>query len=325
MVDSNNESLISQRFNLSQISECKVSPIRYQDIRRWHKERQIMPPEGGYEKFNDDWYQDADFSIAGDAVWWLGHATALIKINNKVIITDPIFSERASPVNFIGPKRRTPCASTINQLPQIDIVVISHNHYDHLDCKSMRQLIKRFPLVVIVVPLGLKKKIISWGAKSVIELGWWQSTNIDNILVCATPAKHWSRRFLFDTNKTLWCGWVIQSAQRTIYFVGDTGYSPVLAEIKKHFSYIDIALIPIGSYSPRWFMHNQHIDPEQALQLFNDIGCKRAIAIHWGTFELADDPLDEPPKLLEQLRHKYHVAPNAFLVIKIGECIKIDQ
>ncbi|WP_392564295.1 MBL fold metallo-hydrolase [Orbus wheelerorum] len=306
---------------------CNLEPfsINYQDIRKWQKERRIHLPAGGYQQFFANWYQDANFSIPYNAVWWLGHATALIKINNKVILTDPVFSDRVSPISFIGPKRHTPCASSINNLPQVDIIVISHNHYDHLDFRSVKQLIKRFPLLTIVVPLGLKKKMQAWGAINVIELDWWQNACIDGVLLSAVPAKHWSRRGLFDINKTLWCGWVIEYYQHCIYFVGDTGYSPSFSQVKKYFPDIDIALIPIGSYAPRWFMYNQHLDPAQALQLFHDIGCKRALAIHWGAFELADDPLDEPPILLKQLLPEYNVAEDEFLVLKIGDYTKMSN
>ncbi|WP_392559603.1 MBL fold metallo-hydrolase [Orbus mooreae] len=304
---------------------CNSEPtsIGYRDLLRWKRERKIIPPQGGYQQFKANWYQKANFAVEGDAIWWLGHATALIKIKHKTILTDPVFSERVSPVSFTGPKRRTPCACSIDELPHIDIIVISHNHYDHLDHASIRQLIKRFPSVTILVPLGLKAKLLHWGAQQVFELDWWQDITIDEVVLSAVPAKHWSRRTISDTNRTLWCGWIIEYNQRCIYFVGDTGYSSEFSEIKVNFPHIDIALIPIGSYAPRWFMANQHIDPQQALQLFHDVGCKRAIAIHWGAFELADDPLDEPPRLLRQLVEHDQITNMDFLVIKIGNYVQI--
>lgn len=305
---------------------CNSEPfsISYQAIRKWQKERKVTPPQAGYELFKANWFQKANFTLDSDAVWWLGHATALIKINNKTILTDPIFSDRASPVSFAGPKRHVPCACSIDELPHIDIIVISHNHYDHLDYASIRQLVKRFPLVSVLVPLGLKTKLQRWGAKQVFELDWWQTINIDGVILSAVPAKHWSRRSINDTNRTLWCGWMIEHHHRCIYFVGDTGYSAEFSQIKQNFPHIDIALIPIGSYAPRWFMSNQHIDPQQALQLFHDVGCKRAMAIHWGAFELADDPLDEPPRLLQQLFEQYRVKETDFLIIKTGAYVPIN-
>lgn len=305
-------------------NQDKEISISYKDIRKWKKERHVLPPKGGYAEFNKNWYKEADFTALTDnGIWWLGHATALININQKIILTDPVFSQRVSPVPFAGPKRFTDCASAIDKLPQIDIIVISHNHYDHLDHASITGLIKRFPQVTLMVPLGLKSKMVSWGAKQVIELDWWQKANVDGVVLSAVPAKHWSRRSLNDTNKTLWCGWMIEYHARCIYFVGDTGYTTQFVEIKQHFPSIDIALIPIGSYAPRWFMQNQHIDPQQAIQLFKDVGCKRAIAIHWGAFELADEPLDEPPQLLKQLLATHGISEDDFLVIKIGDHIDI--
>lgn len=302
----------SELFNISQ-----------KDIKKWKAERKVLPPDEGYENFESFWVTQADFSIDHDAIWWLGHATALIRIQDKTILTDPVFSDRGSRLVFVGPERRTSCASSIELLPKIDIVIISHNHYDHLDYSSVRRIIKRFPLVTIVVPLGLKKQLQSWGAAQVLELDWWENANIDGVILSSVPAKHWSRRGVFDINKTLWCGWMIEYCQRSIYFVGDTGYSSEFTKIKNRFINIDVALIPIGSYQPRWFMQGQHIDPKQALQLFNDIGCKRAIAIHWGAFELADEPLSEPPKLLNSLLDKYNVTDKQFLVMKMGEYLLI--
>lgn len=298
--------------------------INHKDVKKWRKERRVEAPNGGYEDFKKNWYQDADFSVSDEGIWWLGHATSLIKVKNRTILTDPIFSNRSSPVRFLGPKRKTPCATTIESLPRIDIVVISHNHYDHLDYPSMSQLIKRFPLITIVVPLGLRLKLQSWGAKQVIELDWWDNTCIDGVTITAIPAHHWSRRAIFDTNRSLWSGWVMEYANKTIYFMGDTGYSAIFKEVKQRFPHLDYALIPIGCYAPRWFMHNQHIDPEQAVQLYYDIGCRRAIATHWGAFELADEPLDEPPTALAIQLERYQVSNDSFLIPKIGGYIPID-
>ncbi|GAA5108395.1 MBL fold metallo-hydrolase [Orbus sasakiae] len=298
--------------------------VSISDVKKWKRERRVNPPREGYTHFEQTWWQPANFNCLDDAIWWLGHASTLIQINQRTILTDPIFSKRASPVAFAGPKRYTPSACQIEDLPHIDVIAISHNHYDHLDHASIKKLIKRFPHVTVVVPLGLKNKLQRWGANEVIELDWWQSVDINGMLLTSMPARHWSRRGLFDTNRTLWCGWMIEFAKRCVYFVGDTSYTTQFKLIPQHFAHIDVALIPIGSYAPRWFMHNQHVDPAQALQLFNDIGCKRAMAIHWGTFELADEPLDEPPQLLQHLFAQYHVSPQDFSVLKIGQSILLD-
>ncbi len=296
------------------------------DTCRWYFNRNVLPPQAGYLGFNHQWCQSIDMTLDDDRIWWIGHSTTLIRLNGKMILTDPIFSDRASPFQFLGPKRRTPPALSIEELPNIDFIVISHNHYDHLDYHSIRQLVSRFANVVILVPLGLKTKLHKWGAKTVIELDWWGSADIDNLTFTATPAKHWSKRGLFDVNKVLWCGWVIQSnvananQTKTLYFMGDTAYSSVLKHIGEYFTHIDLALIPIGAYAPRWFMQSQHIDPEQAVQLYDELHCHAAMAIHWGAFELADEPLDEPPTLLSQYREA-----RAFHLLKIGGSLSIHQ
>ncbi|OCF96083.1 MBL fold metallo-hydrolase [Gilliamella sp. wkB308] len=296
------------------------------DTCRWYFNRKVFPPQEGYLGFHHQWCQSIDMTLDDDRIWWIGHSTTLIRLNGKMILTDPVFSDRASPFQFLGPKRRTPPALSIEELPDIDFIVISHNHYDHLDYHSIRQLVSRFANVVILVPLGLKTKLQKWGAKTVIELDWWGSADIDNLTFTATPAKHWSKRGLFDVNKVLWCGWVIQSnvananQTKTLYFMGDTAYSSVLKHIGEYFSHIDLALIPIGAYAPRWFMQSQHIDPEQAVQLYDELHCHAAMAIHWGAFELADEPLDEPPALLSQYRED-----RAFHLLKIGGSLSIHQ
>lgn len=298
----------------------RINPL---DTIKWLKSRKILPPVGGYEKFNQDWVQKADLTAAENGIWWLGHASTLIKLHNKTVLTDPVFSKTASPVGFAGTKRRTPCPISFDQLPEIDIILISHSHYDHLDYPTIKQLIKRFPQVSILVPLGLKRKLSNWGAKNVIELDWWDDTQVSGIKLTAIPAQHWSRRAIFDTNRSLWCGWMLQFAGQTIYFMGDTAYSKHYSELKHIFPNIDIALIPIGCYAPRWFMHNQHIDPQQAVQIYKAIACKRALAIHWGTFELADDPLDEPPQLLTSLVEQELNDQQEFCTLKIGDFIPL--
>ncbi|OCG27009.1 hypothetical protein A9G11_00365 [Gilliamella sp. wkB108] len=301
------------------------SKFQFRDIFRWYFSRKILPPKAGYDSFKQTWFDKIDLTLPDDRVWWIGHATTLIRLADKFILTDPVFSKRVSPTQWFGPKRRTPPALEIDQLPQIDFIVISHNHYDHLDYQSICKLVARFPQLLVVVPLGLKATLSKWGVKRVIELDWWDCTTHEGITFSAVPAKHWSKRGIFDENKSLWCGWVIQSAGnsqttgKTIYFMGDTGYSPRLQEIGERFS-IDLALIPIGAYAPRWFMHSQHIDPKQAVQLYDELHCQSAIAIHWGVFELADEPIDEPPELLNELKGE-----RSFHLLKIGHSLAINH
>ncbi|PIT41669.1 MBL fold metallo-hydrolase [Snodgrassella alvi] len=306
---------------------CNLEPttIKQLDVYRWSLERHIhhlpKPPQQGYAHFAREWTQSPDFTLSGNRLWWISHATLLIRLNQCMIITDPVFSQRVSPVSFAGPKRRTQPAASIAELPHIDVIAISHNHYDHLDTASIRKLAARFPNINAVVPLGLKRKLHQLGINNVTELDWWEQTNINNIRFHAVPAHHWSQRSLLDRNHTLWCGWMMQTPEGSnTYFSGDTGFSEIMfRQIAEHFTSTDMAAIQIGAYAPRWFMHNQHIDPEQAVAIFNILRCRQAIGMHWGAFELADEPLDEPPQLLAAARVRHGLLPECFESIKMGD------
>lgn len=300
--------------------------IKLRAVQRWEferiKARQPYAPENGYTDFYQRWGQNADFTLPGDRIWWLGHASTLIRLGNKYILTDPVFSNRVSPFKFAGPKRCMPLPMQFEQLPVIDVILISHSHYDHLDKQTMKRLIARFPKVTVLVPLGLKKAIQSWGAQHVVELDWWDSYDLDGNRFHCVPARHWSQRQAIDRNMTLWCGWVASRSDINFYFMGDTSYSRILHEIAERFP-ISMAAIPIGCYSPRWFMQDQHIDPQQAVQLFRELHCQHAIAVHWATFELSSEALDEPPVLFREALQAQDVAPEKFELIKVGASIPI--
>ncbi len=229
-------------------------------------------------------------------VTWIGHSTFLLQVDGLSILTDPIFSERASPVSFAGPKRTTPPAMTLEQLPPIDIVLISHNHYDHLDKPSIKALQSKQPdnPPSYYVPLRQKAWFDKLGVSDVTELDWWASAEIGNATVHAVPVQHWSSRSPFDRNKALWAGFVIDSPSLRTLFVGDSGYSNDFKAIAQRLGTVDLALVPIGAYDPRWFMKSAHMNPEEALQVVEDVGAKRAIGMHWGTFSLTDEPMAEP-------------------------------
>ena len=264
------------------------------------------------------------------SVTWISHATALLQIEGMNVITDPVFSERASPFSFVGPKRKVPLNITLAQLPHIDVVVISHNHYDHLDQASVEQLNKQAggpPL--FLVPLGVKDWMADVGITNVREMDWWDKTTVGKLDINFVPAQHWSARGLMDRSETLWGGWVIKTGEGaphpfSVFFAGDTGYSKDFQDIGRKFGSFDLALIPIGAYAPRWFMKGQHVDPEEAVQIHQDVHAKRSIGIHWGTFELADESLDEPPKLLAEAVKKVGLPENEFTVLKHGETLKLD-
>jgi L-ascorbate metabolism protein UlaG (beta-lactamase superfamily) len=292
------------------------------DLQRWRRERkeQGLPkaPEAGYAAFATQWWQPADIPAEGDGAWWLGHACVLLRRAGQTVITDPVLSHRASPLTFAGPARRTPAPVHVDELPRIDVVMISHNHYDHLDTRSVKRIARRFPSCVFVVPLGLAPWMRRHGITNVRELDWWDGTDIDGARFTLVPARHWSARSLSDRNRSLWGGWVWQRSGYTFWFAGDTGYSPNLAEVGRRLGPIDLAALPIGAYSPRWFMQGQHTDPAQAVQLHRESNVRKSLAIHWGVFELADDPLDEPPALLAEALREQGIAGGSFVTIPVG-------
>ena len=258
---------------------------------------------------------------ANPSVTWIGHATVLLRIAGKNILFDPIFSQRASPVSFAGPKRMVPLPIDIGQLPKIDAVMVSHNHYDHFDADSIEQLAAlptgspRF-----LVPLGLKAWFVERGIERVEEYDWWQTTELDGVKITFVPVQHWSRRTLTDTNATLWGGWVVEGEDLRVIHTGDTGYSKDFRDIGERFGGFDMAFIPIGAYAPRWFMQVMHLDVPEALQVRADLRARRAIGIHWGTFEaLTDEPADEPPAWLARQRTEKGLSVDEFDVMAIGE------
>jgi L-ascorbate metabolism protein UlaG (beta-lactamase superfamily) len=289
---------------------------------RWRKERkeQGLPkaPTEGYEAFARRWWQRPDFTGDGDVAWWLGHASVLVRHGGLTVLTDPVLGPRASPLSFAGPLRRTPSPVDVAGLPPIDVVLISHNHYDHLDAGTVRALSRRFPQAVFLVPLGMKHWFDRRGIRNVRELDWWASTDVRGATFTFVPARHWSARTLWDRNRSLWGGWVVAHEGFHFWFAGDTGYSDKLAEIGRRAGPIDLAALPIGAYAPRWFMHGQHVDPAEALRLHRDIGCRRSIAIHWGVFELADDQLDEPPRMLGEALAEAGMEAHEFMLLNIG-------
>lgn len=298
------------------------------DFWRWQRERrdQGVPrqPVAGYEAFARDWSQRPDYALNGDRVWWLGHSTLLFNLSGVKVLTDPVLSRRASPLQFAGPQRRLPCVTTVADLPDIDIVLVSHNHYDHLDSGTIQQLARRSRKqarpIQFVVPLGLARLLREFGAQHVDELDWWQPLASHGLNVQAVPAQHWSARTLIDRNRTLWCGFVVTASDgHRIYFAGDTGYWSRATDIAERCGPIDLAALPIGAYAPRWFMQGQHINPAEAVQMHRELGIRRSIAIHWGTFELADDALDEPPVHLREALEQAGLSEQDFWLLKHGE------
>lgn len=249
-------------------------------------------------------------------VTWIGHSTFLVQVAGINLLTDPIFSDRASPVSFAGPKRRVPPGVAFEDLPPIHAVVVSHNHYDHLDYRTVTRLGNgtRF-----FAPLGLGRWFQKNGLTQVTELDWWDSAKLGPLRFQAVPAQHFSVRTMFDGNETLWCSWVVDSPAGRIYFTGDTGYSPDFKEIGARLGPMRLALIHIGGYRPRWFMKPMHLNPEEAVRVHQDVRSRQSIGMHWGTFKLTDEPLSEPPRFLSRVLRQNNIPEEQFLVMKIGE------
>lgn len=295
--------------------------VGFRDFLRWRRERSDNHPT--YESaLNTFTVVQPDREVInhppshGLTVTWIGHATLLVQFDGLNILTDPIFSERSSPVQFAGPKRYTPLPISVADLPTIHAVLISHNHYDSLDKYTVRALGDD---LTWFVPLGLKKWFRARGINNVIELDWWDEFELGGLTFVCTPTQHFSGRGLFDRNKTLWSGWAVLGSNRRFWFAGDTGYFSAFKQIGERYGPFDLAAIPIGAYNPAWFMNPMHVDPEQAVQVHQDIQAKQSLGIHWGTFLLTDEPVDEPPKLLQRAVNELGLRKESFITLKHGE------
>ena len=258
------------------------------------------------------------------ALTWSGHSTFLYQNTNLNILIDPHLTSRASPFSYLGPKRFIPSLLNENNLPNVDVVAVSHNHYDHLDIKSLKLIYKKFPNALFLVPLGDKELLKKNGIDNVKEFDWWESIMISETKFVFTPVQHWSKRTLFDKNKSLWGGWWIEHLEKKFLHLGDTGYTKDFVDIKNRLGSPDIVAIPIGAYKPRYIMKNSHLNPEEAVKTFIDLDAKFAVAMHWGTFILSFEPVDEPPRKLEESLLKYKVDINRFKVLKHGESVILN-
>jgi len=244
-------------------------------------------------------------------VTWVGHATVAVHDDEDVFLTDPHFGKRA-----LWPRRVVPPGVPLESVPADAFAVVSHDHYDHLDAGTVEKLPDT---IAWFVPLGLADWFRARGRGRVVELDWWQSARHGRWTITCLPSQHWSRRLEHGTNETLWCAWLIDSGERRYFFAGDTGYFAGFAEYGRRFGPIDLALLPIGAYEPRWFMRYQHLNPADAVAATADLGARQMLGIHWGTFDLTDEPLDLPPQALAEAVAAAGVDPARFRVLAIGE------
>jgi N-acyl-phosphatidylethanolamine-hydrolysing phospholipase D len=252
-------------------------------------------------------------------VTWIGHATLLVQMDHVTFLTDPIWSKRPSPLSFAGPRRFVPPGVAMEDLPPIDFVVVSHNHYDHLDLPTLSALAERDPNTRFLVPLENGELLRKNGIDNVKEFDWGDAIEYEGVRIHCLPAKHWSKRGVGDDQKALWSSWAVIGAERRFFFAGDTGYFNGFARIGQALGPFHLAAVPIGAYEPVKMMQAAHLNPEEAVQAAIDLGTRRALAMHYGTFDLSDEPLDEPPRrFLEAARGSDLGAERAW-VMRIGE------
>jgi N-acyl-phosphatidylethanolamine-hydrolysing phospholipase D len=254
---------------------------------------------------------------AGPTMTWIGHATVLVQMDGVTLLTDPIWSNRASPLSFAGPRRFVPPALPIDALPPIDAVVVSHNHYDHLDLDTLRALSARGTR--FLVPLRVGALLRAEGIGPVDELDWWESRTVGGVEVHCVPARHWSARSLTDRDETLWAGWAIVGPTRRFYFAGDTGYTGSFADIAARLGPFDLVALPIGAYAPPAMMQPVHMNPEEAVQAALDLRATHALGVHYGTFDLTEEPLDEPPRRFHAEGARRGLEPDRLWTPPLGE------
>ncbi len=242
---------------------------------------------------------------------WVGHSTFAVQDGGDVVLTDPHWGARA-----LLPRRLSPPGIPLASIPESAFAVLSHNHYDHLDAWTVRQLPAAMPWFA---PLGLAKWFRGQGRRQVVELDWWQSARHGRWTLTCLPAQHWSNRIGMARNATLWCSWLLDSGERRYYFAADSGYYDGFAEIGRRFAPLDVAFLPIGAYEPRWFMRYQHTDPAEAYQAFLDLGARTMIPMHWGCFDLTDEPADLAPKELARVLEEQGADRERVRILAVGE------
>lgn len=257
---------------------------------------------------------------AGVRITFVNHSTFLIQADGVNILTDPVWSERTSPFQWVGPRRMRPPGIRLEDLPKIDMLLLSHNHYDHLDLATVKRVVE-VHRPVIIAALGVKAFLEQKKITVARDLDWWEEFSWNNSLsIQAIPAQHFSGRGMFDRDATLWCGFLIKRSVGNIYFVGDTGYNEKLfKEVGERCSPIKVALVPIGAYRPEWFMSPIHCSPAEAVKIHRDLNAKQSVATHFGTFPLADDGEEEPLLELQRVLSEQGISHEQFIVLKGGE------
>lgn len=292
------------------------------DVFRWLASRKpgSWPPAGQVTLGAKPAHRLSDDTLR---ITYVNHTTFLIQVGGLNILTDPIWSERCSPFSFAGPRRVRPAGIAFDDLPTIHLVLISHNHYDHLDLPTLKRLYAR-DRPQIITPLGVGAFIEQQGLGKANDMDWWQTLSLTQTLqlVCV-PAQHFSGRGLFDRNQTLWCGFVLQTQVGNLFFAGDTGYGEIFKTIAQKYSPMRVSLLPIGAFKPEWFMSPIHISPKQAVQIHQEVSSQLSIASHYGTFPLADDGFTDPANELQAALAQQKIDPAQFVLLPEGQFIDI--
>jgi L-ascorbate metabolism protein UlaG (beta-lactamase superfamily) len=255
---------------------------------------------------------------------FIGHATFLIQTPAGNVLTDPMYSQRAGPLNLIGPRRVRQPAVRFDDLPPIATVLLSHNHYDHCDLPTLRRLAARFDPIV-VTPRANGRLVRSAGIRRLEELDWWQETIAGSLRITLTPAQHFSARTPFDRNRALWGGFALATDDVRVYFAGDTAYAPFFRDIRQRIGPIDLALLPIGAYEPRWFMRTVHMNPAEAVQAHLDLEARESIGMHFGTFQLTSEGIDAPLRALEEALRARGIPPSQFRTLAFGDSARVER
>ncbi len=311
------EGPVSDNFDGSQFRNETPVVKTLGDLLRWRTTRE----PGDWEvRENDRTKTTLAENVNGSTIraTFVNHATVLIQTGGQNILTDPIWSERASPLSWAGPRRFKPPGIEFQDLPPINAVLVSHNHYDHMDLPTLRRLAE-IHNPVFIVPLGNAAYLQRANISNIRELDWWQETAVGTVTVYAVPAQHWSRRGLFDTNRALWAGYYVTHREGAVFFAGDTGMNDHFGAVRDRLGAPDLALLPIGAYLPRWFMAPQHIDPFEAVAAHAELGARQTMAIHFGTFALGDDGQDQPVDDLTLALHDRAERTGTFWVPAQGE------
>ncbi|HXW96740.1 MAG TPA: MBL fold metallo-hydrolase [Gemmatimonadales bacterium] len=305
-------------------------PLGATQLLRWFIERRTTrrpPPDPDPAVFGRMTPRLGQSPHGGIGITWIGHSTVLLEIGGLTVLTDPMWGDHASPVPMARLRRWVPVPLPLESLPRVDLVLLSHNHYDHLDAPTIRRLAALQPGIEWCVPLGLTATLRRLGVRHVHELDWWEEQSFGAARVAATPAQHFSARGPLDRNRTLWCGFVLRAGGRAVYFAGDTAYHPEFAAIGNRFGPFDLQLLPVGAYEPRWFMRIVHMNPEEAVRAYLEVGRGTAraadasvmVPIHWGTFKLTDEPMDEPPRRTLAAWRSAGLPGDALWVLQHGE------